>query len=136
MAELSQTLTTASSPRLENLRRGLYRFRRNPLSMLGLIMLIMLLVIAVTAPVIVPFPEDAAGKVRALDRLKPPDAEFWFGTDNVGRDIFSRTLMGTGLALQVGVVIIVLATTNGVRTAGWGPRFDETVRRLVISPAP
>jgi peptide/nickel transport system permease protein len=118
----------------ENLRRGIYRFRRNPLSMLGLVMLVIIVVIALIAPLIVPYPEDAEGNIRALDRLKPPNAEFWFGTDNVGRDIFSRTLMGTGLALQVGVVIIFLATTIGVTigaiagySGGW---VDDVLMRI------
>jgi peptide/nickel transport system permease protein len=134
MAEMSQALNTPPSPRLENLRRGIYRFRRNPLSMVGLIMLTFVFVIALIAPAIVPFPEDATGNLRALDRLKPPDTEFLFGTDNVGRDIFSRTLMGTGLALQVGVVIIVLATTIGVTIgaiAGYfGGWLDDLLMRI------
>ena len=63
-----------------------------------------------------------------MDRLLPPGPEHPFGTDKVGRDIFSRVLMGTGLALQVGVVIIVLATTIGV-TVGRGSRILRWFRR-------
>ena len=128
------TPNESASPRWENLRRAAYRFRANPLAMVGLITLLIIIVIAVAAPYIVPFPEDAAGKVRATARLKPPDAEFYFGTDNVGRDIFSRTLMGTGLALMVGIVIIVLATTIGVTVgalAGYfGGWVDEILMRI------
>jgi peptide/nickel transport system permease protein len=124
----------SASPRWENLRRAVYRFRANPLAMVGLITLLIIIVIAITAPYIVPFPEDAAGKVRATARLQAPDGEFYFGTDNVGRDIFSRTLMGTGLALMVGIVIIVLATTIGVTVgalAGYfGGWVDEILMRI------
>jgi peptide/nickel transport system permease protein len=134
MAEINLTPPLTSSPRWENVRRSIYRFRRNPLSTVGFVMLVIIFVIALIAPAIVPFPEDAEGKVRALDRLKPPDAEFYFGTDNVGRDIFSRTLMGTGLALQVGVVIIVLAASIGVTigcVAGYfGGWVDEVLMRI------
>ncbi|MAS32916.1 MAG: D-ala-D-ala transporter subunit [Anaerolineaceae bacterium] len=123
-----------TSARRENLRRAIYRFRANPLAMIGLITLLIIVVIAVLAPYIVPFPEDAAGKVRATARLRPPDEVYYFGTDNVGRDIFSRTLMGTGLALTVGVVIIVLATTIGVTigavAAYFGGWVDELLMRI------
>jgi peptide/nickel transport system permease protein len=144
MAERTEHLTQDTPPvnaafgvthkRGENWRRGFYRFRRNPLSMLGLILLIVILIIALIAPAIVPFPEDAEGKVRALERLQAPNATFYFGTDHVGRDIFSRVLIGTGLALQVGIVIIVLATTIGVTVgavAGYfGGWVDDLLMRL------
>jgi peptide/nickel transport system permease protein len=134
MAETAQTLTAAPSPRFENLRRGIYRFRRNPLSMIGLLLLVIICVLAVIAPYVVPFPEDAEGRVRATQRLTPPNDTFLFGTDNVGRDIFSRTLMGTGLALQVGVVIIVLATSIGVTIGGiagyFGGWLDDLLMRI------
>src|SRR5690554_3098808 len=85
--------------RWENLRRAAYRFRANPLAVVGLATLIVIVVIALAAPYIVPFPEDAAGRVRPTARLQPPNDVYYFGTDNVGRDIFSRVLMGTRLAL-------------------------------------
>ena len=124
----------ASDPRWENWRRGIARFRANPLSMVGLTLLILILVIALIAPYVVPFPEDAEGTVRAIARLKPPGAPYWFGTDNVGRDIFSRLLMGTGLALRVGLVIIVLATAIGMTVgavAGYaGGWVDDLLMRM------
>lgn len=118
----------------ENWRRGIRRFRSNPLSMLGLLLLLFLLGTAVLAPYIVPFPEDAAGNMRALDRLKPPAEPYYFGTDNVGRDIFSRVLMGTGLALQVGAVIIGLASAIGVSiglvSGYFGGGIDDVLMRV------
>ena len=124
----------ARLPVQDNWRRGLRRFRSNALSMVGISILAVILLIAILAPSIVPFPEDAAGTMRALDRLKPPGAPYWFGTDNVGRDIFSRLLMGTGLALQVGAVSIVLASVIGVTigaTAGYaGGWVDDLLMRI------
>jgi len=124
----------ARSARWENARRSFYRFRTNVLSMLGLGVLLLLFVIAVTAPAIVPFPQDATGKLHVLERLEPPSTVHPFGTDHVGRDIFSRVLMGTGLALKVGVVIILMAATIGVSlgavaayAGGW---VDELLMRI------
>jgi peptide/nickel transport system permease protein len=124
----------ARSVRRENLRRGFYRFRSNLLSMIGLSILIVIFIIALIAPYIVPFPEDAVGATNVMARLNPPDDVHFFGTDKVGRDIFSRVLMGTGLALQVGVVIIVLATTIGVTvgavSAYFGGWVDDILMRI------
>ncbi|MDZ4764119.1 MAG: ABC transporter permease [Chloroflexota bacterium] len=141
MAERTENITqgtpavpSVSGARGENWRRGFYRFRRNPLSMIGLILLIAIVIVSILAPFIVPFPEDATGKIRALERLNAPNQTFYFGTDHVGRDIFSRVLMGTGLALQVGIVIIVLATTIGVTVgavAGYfGGWVDDVLMRI------
>ena len=120
--------------RLENLRRGIYRFRRNSLSMVGLVILLVLLIVAVIAPIIVPYPEDATGATHVMERLKPPSKAHFFGTDKIGRDIFSRVLMGTGLALQVGTTIIFLAASIGVTLgsiAGYfGRRIDDLIMRI------
>lgn len=118
----------------ENWRRGFRRFRSNPLSMIGLTILLLLLLLALIAPYVVPFPEDATGNMRATARLEAPGAPYWFGTDNVGRDIFSRVLMGTGLALRVGIVIILLASVIGVTIgaiAGYfGGWTDDILMRI------
>jgi peptide/nickel transport system permease protein len=102
--------------------------------MIGLTILLFLVVIALIAPQIVPFPEDALGNMRATERLEPPGAPFWFGTDNVGRDIFSRVLMGTGLALRIGIVIIFLASVIGVTIGAlagfFGGWTDDLLMRI------
>lgn len=124
----------AAGPRWDNIARGLYRFRSNYLSMVGLTMLILFFLVAVFAPLIAPFPEDATGKTRVAARLMPPSAEFAFGTDKIGRDIFSRVVMGTPLAFQVGIVIILLATSIGVTigaVAGYaGGWVDDILMRV------
>ena len=129
---LRELQAAARSARQENLRRSLYRFRSNALSMIGLAILLFILFIAIAAPLLVPFPEDSSGATHFMDRLLPPGPEHPFGTDKVGRDIFSRVLMGTGLALQVGVVIIVLATTIGVTVGGVAAYFGGSVDDLLM----
>ena len=116
----------------ENWRRGIRRFRSNILSMIGLIALLGIFGVALVAPSIVPFPEDAEGKIRASARLQAPDDTFYFGTDNVGRDIYSRVLLGTGLALQVGFVIIFLASVIGVTIGALAGYFGGWVDDLLM----
>jgi peptide/nickel transport system permease protein len=130
--EITELQTESSSVRFENLRRGIYRFRSNMLSMFGLVILVVIVIIALVAPYIAPFPEDATGAMHALERLQEPSAEHPFGTDKVGRDIYSRVLMGTGLALQVGTVIILLATSIGVTLGGISAYFGGWVDDILM----
>lgn len=116
----------------ENWRRGVRRFFRNILSAVGLVALLALVTIALVAPAIVPFPEDAEGNIRASARLQAPDTTYYFGTDNVGRDIYSRVLMGTGLALRVGFVIIFLASLIGVTIGALAGYFGGWVDDLLM----
>jgi peptide/nickel transport system permease protein len=69
-----------------------------------------------------------------ISRLKPPSAEFWFGTDSLGRDVFSRVIMGTRGALEVALTVVALAIGIGVPAGlyagyadGWG---SQLVMRL------
>lgn len=125
-------LETTKNHRWENLRRGLYRFRSNKMSMLGLIILIFIVLVAIFAYQIAPYPQDASTGVNPLARLQPPSAEHLFGTDRIGRDIFSRVVIGTGLALKVGVTIIVLATSIGVTVGAMAGYFGGWVDEILM----
>lgn len=119
---------------ITDLRRGLYRFTRNRLSVVGLTLVLGLLVVAISAPAWVPYPEDATGKVNMTQRLKSPGAEHLFGTDEAGRDVFTRTIVATRTSLQVGVIILVVAISIGVTlgaiagySGGW---VNQVIMRL------
>jgi peptide/nickel transport system permease protein len=118
--------------RWQNFRRGFKRFRANTLSVIGLVLVLFFTILAFSAPYLAPFPEDATGKTNVLNRLKAPGLEHPFGTDKIGRDIFSRVLMGTGLALQVGIVIIVLASVIGVTIGAVAAYFGGWVDALLM----
>ncbi len=132
---VSSTLELETNRKLvrwENVRRGFYRFRSNTLSMVGLCMLLVVILLAFIAPMVAPYPEDAAGATHVLERFQPPSAAHFFGTDKIGRDIFSRVLMGTGLALQVGIVIISLAATIGVTLGAVAGYFGRWIDDLIM----
>ncbi len=103
------------------------------MSMVGLTILIFILMVALLAPLVVPFPE-AANRANPLARDQAPNDIHYFGTDRIGRDIFSRVMLGTVLALRVGTTIIVMATTIGVTmgaVAGYfGGWVDEILMRF------
>ena len=87
---------------------------RDPSSRLGLGLVVGFLLLCGLGPFMVPYPEDARGAVHLDDKLRPPSARHWFGTDEVGDDVFTRVVLGARVSLQVGPVITLIAAAIGV----------------------
>lgn len=115
-------------------KRSAYIFSQSKLSVIGLVVIVLLVILALFGRHLVPFPQDSEGVVRVKERLNPPTIEHLFGTDQVGRDIFSRVVMGTGLALQTAVIVLSLAAAIGLTLgaiAGFlGGFVDELIMRV------
>ena len=86
---------------------------RDRAAVFGLGVLLVVLFCAVLGEHIVPFPEDAFD-AKPWQRLQPPSAEFWLGTDGLGRDVFSRTVLGARLALLIACVTVLCSMLIGV----------------------
>lgn len=91
-----------------------HMFRSSFSSMLGLALVLLFLFLAAFGQWLVPYPEDAAGAVHMSQRLLPPSAEHWFGTDEMGADIFSRVIIGARTSLWIGIVITGLGALIGI----------------------
>ena len=94
---------------------------RDPVATLGLLLIGFAVVVAVFAPWLAPFPDDAF-ESNIMQRLRPPSAEFPFGTDVLGRDILSRVILGTRSALTIAIAVVLAAMLVGVPVgllAGW-----------------
>jgi len=108
------------------------RFARNRLALVGLAMVALLLTLAVGADQIAPYAYDDADPARALQF---PSSQHWMGTDEVGRDVYSRIVHGTRISLSVGLGVMVLALLIGVPLgllAGLsGGPVDYAIMRLV-----
>ena len=131
---LSETPRSRAQARLGQAYVSWLGFRRNGLAMAGLAVLIGLLLIALCAPLLTdrsPFAQDLSA------RLRPPNAQYWFGTDELGRDIYTRVLYGSRITLViVGLVVVMVAplwrssvegppwpppaSSSGPRPATWG----------------
>ncbi len=111
------------------------RALRNPLTTVGITIIGILVLVAIIAPWIAPFPEAFVGTTRIEDKFQPPSLTHLFGTDELGRDIFSRVLYGARISLQVGCIAIGLALAIGVPlgvVAGYtGGPLDEVIMRVV-----
>src|SRR5207249_898464 len=87
------------APTARELRRYARIFARSASSLLGLGLVLAFLLVAAAGPFIVPYPEDARGAVHLDRKLQAPSAAHWFGTDEVGNDIYTRVILGARLSL-------------------------------------
>jgi peptide/nickel transport system permease protein len=106
--------------------------RSNPATLVGVVIVGLLVIAAVLGPSLAPYDPLATSAARSL---QPPSAAHWFGTDQVGRDIFSRVLVATRLDLGIAVIATALSFAFGLMlgaSAGWlGGWTDRGVSRLV-----
>ena len=111
----------------------LKKFARDIPALVGLVIVVVMVVIALIGPWIAPHPGDVVAS-HLLQRLKPPNAAFPFGTDNLGRDLFSRVILGARGALEVAVAVVALASAIGVPlglVAGYADGWlSETIMRV------
>ena len=104
--------------------------RRNPTIVIGSAILALFVVLALVAPWIANDPLS----FDPLNRLKRPSSEFWFGTDQFGRDVYSRVVYGTRISLIVGASVAVIATAIGLVVGvlcGYYRRVDDIVMRVM-----
>jgi peptide/nickel transport system permease protein len=107
----------------------------NPLSMLGLVLVILVTLAAILAPWIAPFPTHNGAIVEFAFANRSPSMRNWFGTDLVGRDIFSRILYAYQISLTLGVVVLAIATPIGTAVgimAGYIGGWTESVLMRVV----
>ena len=106
---------------------------RDKAAVLGLVIVLFAIFLSFSGPYIVPYPDDAF-ETNIMSRLEAPSAEHWFGTDDFGRDIFSRVILGAGNALTVAVGVAMAAILVGVPLGMWagyyGRWFGEAVMRI------
>jgi peptide/nickel transport system permease protein len=111
---------------------ALRRLSRNTGATVGALLLVALIAVALLAPVLAP--RDPV-RINPPDALKPPGNDFWFGTDQFGRDVFSRVIWGARISLRVGVIAVLISVGGGVPlglAAGYyGGWLDMAVMRLI-----
>ena len=108
------------------------RFKKSKTAVIGLIMLCVLIFIAIFADILTPYDP---GKSDAANRLLLPSVEHIFGTDELGRDIFTRIAVGTRISLMVGLVSVTISAFGGVvlgAIAGYyGGKTDTVIMRFI-----
>ena len=131
MKTVSVALPLTDAPHARSLWR---RVARGALGLASLSVLALLVVAALLGPFLAPYPEDAQASIHPDVRLQAPSRDHFFGTDELGRDVFSRVVLGTRISLLVGVIVLVIGVTIGTVLGGiagfTGGRVGETIMRF------
>ena len=126
---LSDDPETRAQARLGQAYRLMRALARNPLAMVGLAIIVALLVVAALAPWIAPYsPLDGS----LQNRLQPPSAAHWMGTDELGRDILSRVIHGARITLVIVVLVAVLSAPLGLLIGAISGYYGGWVDRLLM----
>lgn len=107
-------------------------FKKNKAALFGLCVIIFLIITAIIGPYITPYEPN---KQIMADANQTPSAAHWFGTDNLGRDIFSRIIVGTRVSLFVGIAAVafslIIGTVLGSLAGYFGGKTDAVIMRLM-----
>lgn len=127
-----QTSVKPPNPRFQNAKNTFKKIRKSRNAVLGGILILFFIIVSFVGPHFVPYEYDAQDVVN---KLAPPSSEHWFGTDNFGRDIFSRVIHGMGITLGTGFAAVALGATVGVLfgiiSGYYGGRIDTVIMRLM-----
>jgi peptide/nickel transport system permease protein len=111
-----------------------YRFSRNPLSVTGLAIIVVIVLLALFAPFVTPYPAHAGRFVDFANASQPPGVSYLLGTDTIGRDLLTRVIFGFRVSLALGLVVLLLAVPVGVLLgliAGYfGGRLEAAIMRV------
>ncbi len=131
MIELPVVPSAAAWPAGRALRQ---RLAANPLLVAGAMLVIVMIGVAVLAPVLSSYPADAGTATHPFAVLRPPSAAHWFGTDQVGRDVLSRVLYGARISPLIAASVLVIACAIGLPlglAAGYfGGWLDDVIMRI------
>ena len=109
-------------------------FRRDWVAMVSLIFLFLVILFAVFAPLLTPYPEQGAGEPNITEKLNAPNRQHPLGTDNLGRDLWARILFGARTSLMIGFTVTVLGafigTILGAMAGYFGGWIDEIIMRI------
>lgn len=119
-------------PRIKSLRESMYLLARNKLSLTALIILVLLVLGAILAPVIIPYPEDLADATHTAIKLQAPSAEHLMGTDELGRDIFSRVVYGARVSLTAALAAVGLSLLIGIPLGAVAGSFGGWVDNVIM----
>ncbi|HHY77342.1 MAG TPA: ABC transporter permease [Clostridiales bacterium] len=121
-------------PRVKEVGFSFYLLKKNKLTLAAFYVIVALFVLAILAPYIVPYPSHISDEANVANKLLPPSGEYLFGTDELGRDIFSRVIYGIRISLTTAILAVGLAIIIGVplgaiagTIGGW---VDEVIMRI------
>lgn len=108
-----------------------YRFSRNPSAVIGGLMVLSVILVAILAPLIAPYPEDVGAAVDFRNRHRAPDFAHWMGTDKVGRDILTRVIFGFRVSLLLVIGVLGVAVPVGAALGMLAGYFSGLTEKII-----
>lgn len=113
------------------MKKTLIKLLKNKFALTGLIIITLLIIVALFAPVISPY---TPSQQNVFERLQPPSLHHLFGTDDLGRDVFTRMIFGARISLVVGFIsvfiILIIGTLLGIISGYYGGKIDYMIMRF------
>ena len=128
----SKEMKSVSKPRRRKSKAGeiWHRFRKNKGAMLGFFILAVLILIALTVDFWLP--EEKISSINVLEKLQAPSLKHPFGTDEMGRDLFWRTVYGTKYSLAIGFVAVMVSAVIGVPLGAVAGYYGKSVESVIM----
>jgi len=128
------TQATQRAARFKELGFMLQAFRRDPLAVVSLVLILLFIMGVILAPVLTAYPEQGRGDPNILEKFQPPSRVHPLGTDYLGRDVWARILFGGRSSLSIGFLVVFVASAIGIplgAAAGYyGGRIDDVLMRI------
>lgn len=132
--ERSDAKVVQRTARFRELGLMLRAFRRDPLAVASLVVIVLFVLGAILAPVLTPYPEQGRGDPNILEKFQPPSRTHPLGTDYLGRDVWARLLFGGRSSLSIGLLVVFVASVIGIplgAVAGYfGGWIDDVLMRI------
>jgi peptide/nickel transport system permease protein len=132
--ETLEPKAVSSFTRFKELNLMFQAFRRDPLAVVSLLIIILFVIGVIFAPLLTPYPEQGQGDPNILEKFQPPSRDHPLGTDYLGRDVLARILFGGRSSLSIGFLVVFVASVIGIplgAIAGYfGGWIDDLIMRI------
>lgn len=116
----------------DKIGRSWYRFRRNPISIIGGSMVFLIILLAILAPYVTPYPKHAGPVTDFRNAFQPPSKSHWFGTDEIGRDLFTRVIFGYRISLLLAIIVLGISVPIGVILGLMAGYFGGKIETIIM----
>jgi peptide/nickel transport system permease protein len=116
----------------DKIGRSWYRFRRNPISIIGGSMVILVILLAIFAPYVTPYPKHAGPFTDFRSAFQLPSKTHWFGTDEIGRDLFTRVIFGYRISLILAITVLGISVPIGVILGLMAGYFGGKIETIIM----
>lgn len=129
-----KTVNTNEIKKRSQMKSIWFRFKKNKLALVGMVLLTILIVMAIFAPLFANYEDDAITQ-NMQERLQTPNKDHIFGTDQYGRDVFARVIFGARVSLSIGLLSIAISLSIGAAIGSiagyYGGKIDNILMRIM-----